>query len=382
MNIVIISSSYKPNIGGVEELTSKLCVAYNDKGHDSCVATSQWPASLSNHEIIDDVEINRFNFILPSTNIVSILKFITIFPITFIKFCNYLKRMNPDIVNIQCASSNGFYALLAKRILKFKLVVTLQGETVMDDYDIYNKSSILRWTLRKLMKEAEWVTANSNYTLNDAIERFGGDRSKCSVIYNGVDLGEFKGTEPYEHSKPYIYATGRLVYKKGFDLLIKAFSKIADKYKDIDLLISGKGDYEEELTLIIKTLGLEDRVKLLGPADRKMNVSLFKGCDFFVMPSRLEPFGIVCLEAMAAGKPIIFTNNGGTKEFVNNTFGIKINTENINEFKGALETLLSDVIKCKEMGRIANEEVQKFNWAQITEEYLVIYERIVKNNEK
>ncbi|MCK5306494.1 MAG: glycosyltransferase family 4 protein [Candidatus Omnitrophica bacterium] len=380
MKILIIPSVYKPNIGGVEEFTAKLSKFCNEKDHNVFIATNKWPSNLSAHELIDDVEVNRFNFFLPSKKITDILKFLFSFPISFIKFLTYLKRKKLDIVNIQCVSSNGFYTLLAKKILRFPLVVTLQGETVMDDYDIYNKSALMRWTLKRLMKKADWIIANSSYILEDALSRFGGDRSKCSIVYNGVDLEEFKGVEPYRYHKTYIFATGRLVYKKGFDLLVKAFSKITDKYEDVDLLISGRGDFEPELIKLITAFKLTNRVFLLGPADRNKNVSLFKGCEFFVMPSRLEPFGIVCLEAMAAGKPVIYTKNGGTKEFVNDDFGIQVDPENIDELSKALISLLSDDEKCKDMGKKAREEVNKFNWPIISQQYIELYKKVLKEN--
>jgi glycosyltransferase involved in cell wall biosynthesis len=377
MKILLINSSYKPNIGGVEEFTSKLCSFFIAKSHKVYITSAKWPVNLSKFEIIDSVEINRFNFILPSKNIIGSIRFIILFPIVFIKFCSYLRKINPDIANIQCVSSNGFYALLAKKLLKLKLIVSLHGETVMDDYDIYNKSFILKWTLRKLMKEADWITANSKYTLDDALDRFGGDRSKCSVIYNGVDLDEFEGVEPYKHDKPYIFATGRLVYKKGFDLLIKAFSKVSDKYKDIDLLISGKGEYESNLRSLIDKLGLSDRVKLLGPADRKLNVSLFKGCEFFVMPSRLEPFGIVCVEAMAAGKAFIATKNGGPSEFAKNV-GLLVDPENINELSEALDKLISNKKLRLDLEQLSKEKVKSLTWPEISEQYIDIFKKVKK----
>jgi glycosyltransferase involved in cell wall biosynthesis len=377
MKIIILPSSYKPNIGGVEELSSKLCSSYTASGHNVYIATGKWPANLSNNEIIDGIKVNRFNFVLPSKNISDIFKFLILFPIVFIKFCSYLKKINPDIVNIQCVSSNGFYTLLAKRILKFTLVVTLQGETVMDDHDIYNKSSLLRWTLRRLMRDADWITANSAYILEDALKKFGGNRDKSSVVYNGVDLNEFTGIEPYKHSKPYIFATGRLVHKKGFDLLIKSFFEIYTKYKDIDLLISGKGEYEAELKSLIGTLGLSDRVKLLGPADRKLNVSLFKGCEFFVMPSRLEPFGIVCVEAMAAGKAFIATKNGGPSEFAKNV-GLLVDPENINELSEALDKLISNKKLRLDLEQLSKEKVKSLTWPEISEQYIDIFKKVKK----
>lgn len=380
MNIILSASSYKPNIGGVEEAVCNLANQYQKLGHKVTVVTNKWPEELPEKEVIEGIEIYRFRFYLPSLSISSIAKFLRNYRSEKAKFINFLNNATPDIMHIQCVSSNGFYALMAKKALNIPLITTLQGETLMDDYDIYNKSIIMRWILRQLMKKSDWVTANSSYILDDALANYGGSGSKSSVVFNGIDLDEFNKGRTYSHKRPYIFATGRLVYKKGFDLLIKAFKKICNQYKDIDLLISGRGEYQAKLQAIIKDLGLQERVHLLGPANRELNVSLFKGCEFFVMPSRLEPFGIVALEAMAAGKPVIVTTNGGTKEFVTEDFGILVNPEDTEKLAGALKKLLSDKANREKMGKKAKEEVKDFDWSNIANEYMDIYSEVLDKN--
>ena len=373
MNITIITSSYRPNIGGVEEAVYNLTEEYKKLGHKVNIITAKWPENLKDREIIDEVEVGRFDFPIPGLSFSNIKSFVFRFPNANRKFKQFIEDKKPEAVHLHCVSSSGFYTLLAKKLLNFPLVVTLHGETVMDDYDIYKKSSTLRWTLRNLLKKADWVTANSSYILEDAFNTYFRRLNNSSVVFNGVDLDEFQNIDKYSHLKPYIFATGRIVYKKGFDLLIKAFKKVSDEFNDTDLLISGKGDYEDNLRNLISELSLNKRVHLLGPADRKKNVSLFKGCEFFVMPSRLEPFGIVCLEAMAAGKPVIASNIGGTKEFVTEDFGILVNPENINELADALRDLLSNKKKRERMGKIAKEKVKDFSWSNIAGQYLDIY---------
>ena len=222
-------------------------------------------------------------------------------------------RLEPDIVHVQCVGPNGFYALWAAQDARLPLVVTTQGERTMDAGQLYQKSLAANWTLKRLLRRADYVTACSQQTLDDA-KAFAGPKVAASrAVYNGIDLSEFDAdTTPYVHPRPYILGIGRVVPQKGFDLLIDAYARLTYRLPDApDLVIAGDGPERERLKMQAEALGLSERVHLIGRADRPQAVSLFHGCEFFVLPSRQEPQGIVSLEAMACAKPIVAARVGG-----------------------------------------------------------------------
>ena len=101
-----------------------------------------------------------------------------------------LREFRPDLLHVQCFGPNGVYATLASVVGRLPLVVTLQGETFMDDHEIYTESLFLRNGLRLGLRRARAVTGCSQFTLEDATRRFGLDRDKARVVFNGIDLDE------------------------------------------------------------------------------------------------------------------------------------------------------------------------------------------------
>ena len=117
-------------------------------------------------------------------------------------------------------------------------------------------------------------------------------------------LGEYN-INPYLHSRPYLFAAGRFVHKKGFDILIKAYSHFVQKNPKIDLILAGTGEKLEEYKKIAENLGIqwassqeeaiEDNSGIIywGRADRREMKSLIAGSAMVVVPSRKEPFGLI-----------------------------------------------------------------------------------------
>jgi glycosyltransferase involved in cell wall biosynthesis len=104
--------------------------------------------------------------------------------------------------------------------------------------------------------------------------------------------------------EPYVLAAGRLVPKKGFDLLLQAWAVVADRL-GVGLWIAGDGPEEAPLKAIVAALGLEKSVRLLGPVSHAKLLGLLERAALCVVPSREEPFGIIVLEAQALGVPVL-----------------------------------------------------------------------------
>jgi len=135
------------------------------------------------------------------------------------------------------------------------------------------------------------------------------------------------------------FSLGRMVPQKGIDVLIKAFSKMKSK---AILRIGGNGESLDNYKNLAGELKIEDKIAWLGELDHKQALNEFNNCDTFVLPSRHESMGVVFAEAMACGKPVIGTICGGPEEFINDTNGYLIYSENELMLKESMEKMMQN----------------------------------------
>ena len=377
MRIVLITDLFLPNVGGVESVVYNLAKGFTDKGHNVTVIAAKTPHDLPSYELISGIDVYRFYFILPALRLKSIFGFFTLGIMANIKLLCLLKRLKPEIVNAHFIYSNGPYTLLSKKLLNYPLIVSVHGNDVQQ---FPHESKICKWILKNLLNSADFVTGCSRSLLNDANQIAPEIQNKSQPMPNGIDLHEFELKKKYLQARPYIFSIGRFVHKKGFDILIKAFKKVADNKPDIDLIIAGTGEERKKYANLVKELDLKERVKLPGFVEREEVIKLYQSCEFFILPSRREPFGITNLEAMAAGKAIIAADVDGVPEIIRNgENGILFAPENINELAEKI-LWLSENNEIKEnMGHCGRLLVErKYDWQSIADRYIKIYETNVR----
>jgi glycogen synthase len=389
MRIALLPSSYLPALGGVEELTRHLALALRDAGDEVEVWTllpdDSDPESV---EILDGIVVRRLPMPLPATNWPAIRRSTVTGPRTLMALRSAVAGFHPDVLHVQCFGPNGVYAAALSRLTGLPLVVTLQGETVMDDTDIFEESRSLRTSLRSALRRADAVTACSAFTLADAESRFGLAPGKGQVVFNGVaaDAGG-PATDPSAGSpvdaedRPYIFALGRIVEKKGFDLLLEAYAAVPDPARRADLVIAGSGAVLDRLERRVDELGIRGQVRFVGRLDREAVARAMAGAALFVIPSRLEPFGIVILEAWRAGVAVVATNRGGPPEFVRDGVdGRLVDPFDTAGFAAALEGLLSDPDGRQAMGSAGAARVDEFLWPRIAAQYRSIYTSVMSRS--
>jgi glycosyltransferase involved in cell wall biosynthesis len=392
--IALLPSSYLPALGGVEELTRHLALSLVDGGDRVEVWTGHPDDSTpETAEVLDGLVVRRLPLPLPATNFPAVRRSASTGTRSLFSLRCAVAAFRPDVLHVQCFGPNGAYAQVLSRMTGIPLVVTLQGETVMDDTDIFEISRVLRSSLRRGLRTAAAVTACSAFTLADAKARFGLEPERGMVIPNGVDLRTDAGDGGSPHDsrghftaaegrpdRPYLFALGRLVEKKGFDLLLAAYAAIPERHRTADLVIAGQGDALEGLRHTAAVLGVTGQVHFGGRLSRQAVAEAMAGASVFVMPSRLEPFGIVVLEAWRAGVPVVATNIGGPPEFVRDgNDGLLVNPFDTTSFAHALEDLLLDPDRRKRVGEAGRVRVREFDWATIAERYREVYRSVTES---
>ena len=184
-----------------------------------------------------------------------------------------------------------------------------------------------KWWIKKALKKVDLVISVSEYSANlfASINNF--DKEKMRILPNAVDLGLYEDGEvnlPTEISqriqnKKKLLTVSRLSAAekyKGHDLVIKTLPKILEKYPDLVYIIAGDGDDQKRLESLVKDLDLIPYVLFTGRVSEEVKVDLYRASNCFVMPGRGEGFGIVYLEAMACGCPVIASKVDGSYEAV------------------------------------------------------------------
>jgi len=285
------------------------------------------------------------------------------------------------VLHVQCFGPNGLYALALHRLSRTPLVVSSHGETFMDDHDVFARSRLLSRGLRAALAAAESVTACSQVVADDLTARFGS--RPAVVVPNGVDPTEFATTadggasqltdDRAEGRPPVVLALGRVEHRKGFDLLLEAFAR-ADVPVDTRLVIGGDGSELEPLQALAARLGLAGSVEFPGRLSRSAVAAALSEATVFVVPSRVEPFGIVVLEGWRAGVPVIATRHGGPAEFVTDgTDGLLVDPKNTEELAEALTTVLTRPDLAARLAAGGFTSVSHYTWDRTAAAYEAVY---------
>lgn len=210
---------------------------------------------------------------------------------------------------------------------------------------------------KDLVKAAQIILVNSQYGLERMRAVYGRDGV---VVYPGVDSKRFKAIPVPERQKQ-IMTVGRLTGFKRVDVLVRAFAKLTDT--EYRLVIVGDGEEKVALQNLIDELGISSRVDIRSGLDDTTLDQVYAQSRLFVLASQKEPFGIVALEALAAGVPVIADNSGGPQEIVENgVCGCLIDCQE-DELATTLQDLLRDEKKLIAYAKAARERaVTRFNW--------------------
>jgi rhamnosyl/mannosyltransferase len=204
----------------------------------------------------------------------------------------------------------------------------------------------MKWLLRRA--DVILVATKAHIDSSPYLRDF---REKCVIVPYGIDPAEYEkrphldaySAHMYDKDAKRILFTGRLVYYKGADVLLEAFANLK---VNAELFFAGTGVLEQELTERAKVLGISERVHFLGRRMTPELRDLFAGCDIFVLPSvaNSEAFGIVQLEAMVYGKPVINTAlpTGVPLVSLGGETGLTVPPQDAAALTDAMEQLLSD----------------------------------------
>jgi 1,4-alpha-glucan branching enzyme len=197
--------------------------------------------------------------------------------------------------------------------------------------------------------------------------------AEIAVIPNGVDLHRFYPTETPPSSCQILFA-GRLVPSKGVDVVMRAFGAVLRRVPQARLIIAGDGDQRLYLERLARFLGLRQYVSFLGWQSPDELAALYRASAVISVPSLYEPFGLVALEAMACGRPVVVSRVGGLAEIIEDgVSGYAVAVGDHLDLATRLATVLSDGTFAEETGRAARRRAESFDWATIADRTARLY---------
>lgn len=245
-----------------------------------------------------------------------------------LKIC---KNKKFDIVHSHVTFQAGLIGLMISKKLKLPLVITEHSNWNPGFFPSKIHKSIASYTL----KHADCVipvSLHSAYILNKYCER------NYEVVYNIIDINKFQLSQKLKNSNIHIGFLGGLDTPiKGLDILLDSLAKCKDI--DFTLHIGGGGKLVPKLKDHSQTLGISERCVFHGAIPPHEVPSFFKKLDFFVVASRSESFGVVILEALASGIPVVATRCGGPEELITHTTGILVDKEDIQDLERGIRLM-------------------------------------------
>jgi glycosyltransferase involved in cell wall biosynthesis len=288
-----------------------------------------------------------------------------------------LKKM--DFIHVQWPIPNGMGALFLKKIYGISYINTIHGEEVH-----LSKRYHILFSLRWLVNNSSKTITNSTATRKFCLEA-GLNEDKIEVIPFGVDIEFFRPLDVYKDEKIFqILSVGYLIERKGFEYLIRAMPHVLKEHEHARLKIIGSGPLESKLKELIYELNLGDEVEIVKNVSDEELLMIYNSSDLFVLPSivdsqgNTEGLGVVLLEAMACGLPVVGSDVGGIPDILKDgETGILVKEKDVFKLVEVIILLLTEEKLRKFL--IYNGLVKirnHFNWPMIAGEYIEIYEKL------
>lgn len=387
MKILMLTWEYPPRIvGGIARVVNDLSKRLIKDGHDVTVVTYR-EGNAPYYEDDKGVKVYRVdNYMIHPNN-----------------FIDWIMQMNFNMVakaNEIMAKEGNFDVIHAHDWL-----VAYAAKTLKNSYDIpivatihateSGRNSGIHDETQRYINDTEWmltyeateVIVNSNYMKRELQYQFGLPFEKINVVPNGINVNMFSGVErDYDFRRQYaldnekiILFMGRLVYEKGVQHLVSAMPKILAGYHDAKLVIAGKGGMTDELKAQVNAMGISNKVYFTGYMDAKQVCKMYKCADVSVFPSTYEPFGIVALEAMLSGTPVVVSDIGGLNEIVRHgENGMKSYAGNPNSIADSILALLyNPQLSANVVKNAKNMVKNEYNWAKIAQDTHFTYQKAI-----
>jgi glycosyltransferase involved in cell wall biosynthesis len=396
MQILIVSPEYPPHsLGGGGIMVKNLAEELNRQKVQTILLAGYYPVTgilQSPFYSVENKNIIEWLPLLPSPNLGFQLK--TIMPpnlLSLLKMTKIFLNNNYDLVHIHgyghfiCDFASVLCWLFHKKyvltIHGFPKEPIRRGSYLKILFNIYSKSLGL-----SLLRRAKMVVAVSNSVKLECQNYV--DNNRVKVIYNTININDFKKLGEIDVTniknkyklinKKIILCIGRITINKGFQFVIESLPIIKNQITNVHLIIIGKDEgygYLSTLKKIAYEKEVESHVSFLENINDEEKIELISTASVIAIPSIIEPFGLVALEAMASGKPIVASNVDGLREILDHDkYSILVNAIDTKQLASSLLKFLNDETSIETAN--VQERLKKFDLTEMAKKYINLYHEI------
>lgn len=384
MHVLHVGKYFPPSLGGMERFLADITHCQRAHGLDVSVL------------VHDDGRVRRDDQDIPWVVRVPVwfrLVFAPISPLFPWYLRRTINRFRPDVLHLHVPNVSAFWVLGLRSARTIPCVVHWHADVVQSKLNIGLRLlyPFYRPFERALLDHADLVIPTSKNYLESSIA-LQPWMSKCHVIPLGLDAARLPDlrVEPREESQMWngeglrLLAIGRLTYYKGFDILIRAVAGL----ENCELLIVGEGETRRYLESVIAREGCAGKVRLLGELEDAQCHRLLVSCDVFCLPSRerTEAFGIVLMEAMRYGKPVVATNlpcSGLSWVVQDGVNGLLVPLDDEVAWRQVLSSLWNDPARRRQLGEAGRRRfIAEFGIDVVAKRLQPIYEVLVPGREE
>lgn len=300
-------------------------------------------------------------------------------------------REHFDVIHAHWVLPNAPVAAIAAEWYHLPLVVSLHGSDVF----MAERNRVFGGAARWSFNQAAWITACSDELMNRALA-LGADENKTELIPYGADAKAFhvnsadarrvRSQLQLDTNAVMILAVGRMVYKKGFEVLVAAMPQILQNTPAARLVLVGYGDLRSDLEQQAHGLGLNGHVTFAGRVAREEIPAYYAAADIIAVPSVRDAAGNVdglpnvVLEGMAAGKPVVASNIAGFPDVIGDgESGLLVPEKDVPALAQAILELANDGELRQRLGAHGRAQVrEKLNWENVARRFVAVYERVMK----
>ncbi len=368
MKILIVTEVFEPMLGGQEKILVELCKGLQKNGHSVRVVSGPVRPDASVSPLppegihVDYYTLNTAGQIATSNAIDG--------PVQTLNAA--LQDFQPDVISAHISPGIAF---LLKLTEKANQNIPIAASLHAGFEALPNATGALGYGLQR----ADAISAVSAATLRSVIGLLPDVASKARVIYNGlspssqIPVGETRTgqSEPVSKEIPYLVFSGRIVPEKGLATLLTSIALLVPTFPEIRLKIVGDGPYQFALRSLADTLGITNNCDFVGWKSTDETEQIASGAIAAIVPSIwAEPFGLVALEATAAGVPVIASRVGGLPEIIRHRHnGLLVIPGCPFSLAVAIETILKDPAMAAEMGERGRIAGKAFSPEKMIQDY-------------
>lgn len=380
LKILIINYEFPPLGGGGGVASYDLAVEWAKYGQVD-VLTSSFKG-LSKKEKVEGINIYRSKVLFrKSRDAASFLSMLTYLMSAFFKGISLARKNKYDIINTHFAIPSGPLGYIISKFFKIPNVLSIHGGDIYDPSKSLSphKNILFKRVVKFILNRADRIVAQSSNTRDNAIKYYS-PKKEVEIIplaFHAPDKPKLTRKDlKIEKNEIALCAVGRIVKRKALDVIINAIKFINNK--NIKFYIMGDGPERENLEKLVEKQNLQNNIKFLGFVSTEEKYSYIQAADLFTLTSLHEGFGIVYMEAMFFGLPIVCTNHGGQVDFLKHEENaLLIDVNDVKACANSIERFINDKALYKKCSKNNKEKIKLFYADNVSKQYENIFLELV-----